>query len=86
MTHTEKIKQWLQTDRLQLTRIHELLIERGISVSCSSMRRFCDRHGLRAKRDLSTGHPPRPALAEVLVPPRYSIRHEGRLVTPGQPT
>ena len=31
--HTAQIKQWLQTDKLQLTRIHELLIQRGISVS-----------------------------------------------------
>ncbi len=52
--HADRIKRWLQEDRLQLTRIHELLCQRGVSVSYSSLRRFCDRQGLRAKRDLST--------------------------------
>ena len=52
--HIERIKQGLQTDKLQLTRIHELLAQRGISVSYSSLRRFCDRQGLRAKRNQST--------------------------------
>ena len=35
--HTERMKQWLQTDKLQLTRIHELLYQRGILVSYSSL-------------------------------------------------
>ena len=31
--HTERIKQWLQTDKLQLTRIHELLMPSAASRS-----------------------------------------------------
>ena len=52
--HTDLIDNWLARDKLQLTRIHELLYQRGISVSYSSLRRFCDRKGLRTKRNQST--------------------------------
>ena len=52
--HTEQIGQWLKRDKLQLTRVHELLIQRGISVSYSSLRRYCNRKDLRTKRNLST--------------------------------
>ena len=52
--HSGKIEQWLAKDKLQLTRIHELLSERGISVSYTSLRRFCQRQGLRPRRDRST--------------------------------
>ena len=52
--HTELIDNWLAKDKLQLTRIHELLYQHGISVSYSSLRRFCDRQGLRTKRNQST--------------------------------
>ncbi len=38
--HTEQIRQWLNNEKLQLTRIHELLGQRGLSVSYSSLRRF----------------------------------------------
>lgn len=41
----EQIQGWLQADRLQLTRIQELLAERGCDVSYSSLRRFIRRHG-----------------------------------------
>lgn len=47
--HADRIKRWLQEDRLQLTRIHELLCQRGVSVSYSSLRRFCDRQGLQGQ-------------------------------------
>ena len=36
----EQIYQWLTGDRLQVTRIHELLAARGCSVSYASLRRF----------------------------------------------
>ena len=52
--HTEQIGRWLKRDKLQLTRIHELLAQRGISVSYSSLRRFCNRRDLRTKRGRST--------------------------------
>ena len=63
--HSEQIKQWLDKDKLQLTRIHELLTQRGISVSYSSLRRFCDRQGLRVKRDRSTIRMADPAPGQV---------------------
>ena len=37
---TDYIHQWLTGDRLQMTRIHELLAARGCSVSYPSLRRF----------------------------------------------
>ena len=36
----EQIYEWLTADRLQLTRIHELLADRGCRVSYTSLRRF----------------------------------------------
>ena len=36
----EQIYEWLTADRLQLTRIHELLAGRGCRVSYTSLRRF----------------------------------------------
>ena len=35
--------QWLTVDRLQLTRIQELLEREGCRVSCTSLRRFIQR-------------------------------------------
>ena len=36
----DQLYQWLTGDRLQLTRIHELLLGRGCPVSYQSLRRF----------------------------------------------
>ena len=36
----EQIERWLQAERLRVTRIHELLAERGCEVSYSTLRRF----------------------------------------------
>ena len=41
----EQIERWLQAERLQVTRIHELLAERGCEVSYSTLRRFIARRG-----------------------------------------
>ena len=41
----EQIERWLQPERLQVTRIHELLAERGCEVSYSTLRRFIARRG-----------------------------------------
>lgn len=46
----EQIERWVTTDRLQLTRIRELLGERGCAVSYSSLHRFVARRGWRRKR------------------------------------
>ena len=41
----DQIHEWLSSDRLQLTRIHELLADRGCRVSYTSLRRFIQRRG-----------------------------------------
>ena len=47
----DQIYQWLSGDRLQMTRIHELLIAQGCSVSYPSLRRFVvKRHWRKAGR------------------------------------
>ena len=46
----EQIERWVISDRLQFTRIHELLSERGCAVSYSSVHRFVTRRGWRRKR------------------------------------
>ena len=51
--HTEQVEHWLKRDKLQLNRVHEMLIQRGISVSYSSLRRFCNRKDLRTRRNRS---------------------------------
>ncbi len=43
----EQIERWLETDRLQLTRIQELLAGRGCEVSYTTLRRFIRRRGWR---------------------------------------
>ncbi len=45
----EQIYEWLTADRLQLTRIHELLADRGCRVSYMSLRRFIVRRGWRRR-------------------------------------
>ena len=42
---SEQIHDWLTTDRLQVTRVQELLAERGCEVSYTSLRRFIGRRG-----------------------------------------
>jgi transposase-like protein len=36
----EQIAVWLSQEHLQLTRVHELLLQQGISVSYTTLRRF----------------------------------------------
>ena len=43
----DQIYQWITADRLQMTRIHELLAARGCSVSYQSLRRFITRRNWR---------------------------------------
>ena len=45
----EQIQVWLTAERLQMTRIHELLAERGCAVSYNSLRRFIQRRGWRRR-------------------------------------
>ena len=52
--HAARIERWLNRDRLQLTRIHELLGQRGCDISYTSLRRFVDRRGLRPRRPALT--------------------------------
>lgn len=42
----ERIATWLKDDRLQLTRIHELLAREGVSVSYTTLRRYVRQAGL----------------------------------------
>ena len=42
----ERLARWLQEERLQLTRVHELLVRDGVSVSYSSLRRYVRETGL----------------------------------------
>ena len=41
----DQVYEWLTADRLQVTRIHELLAGRGCRVSYTSLRRFIQRRG-----------------------------------------
>ena len=49
----EQIERWLQAERLQVTRIHELLAERGCEVSYSTLRRFIARRGWGRRQPLT---------------------------------
>lgn len=42
----EQIAAWLSQERLQLTRVHELLLQQGVAASYTSLRRFVRRAGL----------------------------------------
>ena len=46
----DQIYQWLTGDRLQVTRIHELLLARGCPVTYQSVRRFIERRHWRRPR------------------------------------
>ena len=49
----EQIEGWLTAERLQVTRIRELLAERGCEVSYSSLRRFIQRRGWRRRQPVT---------------------------------
>ena len=49
----EQIERWLQADRLQLTRIQELLAGRGCEVSYTTLRRFIRRRGWRHRQPVT---------------------------------
>lgn len=46
--YREQIARWLQDEQLQLTRVAELLAQRGICVTYTTLRRFVRSQGLRA--------------------------------------
>ena len=50
----DQIHRWLTRDRLQLTRIHELLAERGCRMSYTSLQRFVARRNWRRGRSRTT--------------------------------
>lgn len=50
-----QIEDWIKAEKLQLTRVHELIARRGLKVSYASLQRFCRERGLRPSG-------PRPAL------------------------
>lgn len=45
-TQHERIATWLGQERLQLTRVHELLLQQGVSASYTTLRRFVRKAGL----------------------------------------
>jgi transposase len=45
-TEHERIANWLGQEHLQVTRVHELLLQRGVSVSYTTLRRFVRQAGL----------------------------------------
>ena len=51
--HAEQVRCWLQEERLQLTRVHELLLRDGVAVSYTTLRRYVREAGLW-KRPRST--------------------------------
>jgi transposase len=51
--HREQIDVWLSQERLQVTRVHELLLQQGVTVSYTTLRRFL-RHAGLAKVSRST--------------------------------
>ena len=50
----DQVYEWLTADRLQLTRIQELLAGRGCRVSYTSLRRFIQRRGWQRRSPLKT--------------------------------
>ena len=53
MPWAEQVEGWLTTERLQVTRVQELLAERGCEVSYSSLPRFIRRRGWRQRRPVT---------------------------------
>jgi hypothetical protein len=50
----ERIQKWIRDERLQLTRVQELLAQRGCRVSYTSLRRFVARRGWLGKNSRTT--------------------------------
>ena len=50
---SDQIYRWLNADHLQLTRILELLLDRGCEVSYTSLRRFIQRRNWRRRRPVT---------------------------------
>ncbi|HZR01162.1 MAG TPA: IS21 family transposase [Chloroflexota bacterium] len=49
--HRDRVGRWLADERLQLTRVQELLAQEGVAVAYTTLRRFVAQHGLgRAAR------------------------------------
>ncbi len=44
----EQVQRWLQQDRLQLTRVQELLAQQGVAVAYTTLRRFVAQAGLKS--------------------------------------
>jgi len=44
--HEERLGRWLQEERLQLTRVHELLVREGVAISYTTLRRYVQEAGL----------------------------------------
>ena len=63
----DQVYQWLTGDRLQLTRIHELLLGRGCPVSYQSLRRFIQKRNWsrRSRTTVRMGDTPPGEVAEV---------------------
>ena len=51
----DQVYEWLTADRLQVTRIHELLAGRGCRVSYTSLRRFIQRRGWQRRSPATVG-------------------------------
>ncbi len=78
--HRQQIARWLQDEEMQLTRVVELLGQRGTSVSYMTLHRFVRAHGLKAgTRD--TVRLPETAPGEVA---QFDFGTLGRLVDHGQ--
>ena len=65
----EQIERWLETDRLQLTRIQELLAGRGCEVSYTTLRRFIRRRGWRHRQPSTVRMDDGPQCSAALHPP-----------------
>lgn len=44
--HEDQVARWLQEERLQLTRVHELLVRDGVVISYTTLRRYVRETGL----------------------------------------
>lgn len=65
--YREQIAEWLATERLQVTRIQELLGQRGVPVRYTTLRRFIAEAGLRpqTRTTVRLADPPPGAIAEM---------------------
>ena len=65
----DQVYEWLTADRMQLTRIHELLADRSCRISYTSLRRFIQRRGWQ-RRSPTTVRMGESAPGEVAESPR----------------